>query len=138
MAGLYAGISISHTKTALAHSISYPLTLKFNIPHGLACSFTLPTIFAYMLKFEPTHFDHLSTDLGFKSSQFLLVSLCDLLTLPSIKAIFMQYLAPHRINILSISNHMIHPDRMKNSLHIPNHHEIVDILSASIDHIWID
>ena len=29
---------------ALAHSISYPFTSKFSIPHGLACSFTLPEI----------------------------------------------------------------------------------------------
>ncbi len=40
-AALLAGLAISQTKTAIAHAISYPLTLKFGIPHGLACSFTL-------------------------------------------------------------------------------------------------
>jgi alcohol dehydrogenase len=40
-AALLAGLSISQTKTALAHSISYPLTIRLSIPHGLACSFTL-------------------------------------------------------------------------------------------------
>ena len=33
-----AGLAFSNTKTAAAHSISYPLTFSFNIPHGIACS----------------------------------------------------------------------------------------------------
>lgn len=43
-ASVLAGLAISHTRTALAHSISYPLTLHYQVPHGLACSFTLPGI----------------------------------------------------------------------------------------------
>ncbi len=41
LASSYAGIAISQTKTAIAHSISYPLTLHHDIPHGLAASFCL-------------------------------------------------------------------------------------------------
>jgi phosphonate metabolism-associated iron-containing alcohol dehydrogenase len=40
-ASLLSGLAISQTRTAIAHSISYPLTIRFNVPHGLACSFTL-------------------------------------------------------------------------------------------------
>ena len=40
-ASLLAGLAISQTKTAIAHAISYPLTIHYNIPHGLACSFAL-------------------------------------------------------------------------------------------------
>ncbi len=36
-----AGLAFSNTATAAAHSISYPLTLKYNIPHGIASSITL-------------------------------------------------------------------------------------------------
>ena len=36
-----AGLAFSNTKTAAAHSISYPLTFFFNIPHGIACSMPL-------------------------------------------------------------------------------------------------
>ena len=36
-----AGLAFSNTKTAAAHSISYPLTLHFGIPHGIASSITL-------------------------------------------------------------------------------------------------
>lgn len=47
-ASFLAGRAISQTKTALAHSISYPLSLYFKIPHGLACSFTLISIYNYI------------------------------------------------------------------------------------------
>lgn len=33
-----AGLAFSNTTTAAAHSISYPLTFSFDIPHGVACS----------------------------------------------------------------------------------------------------
>ena len=41
---VHAGLAFSNTKTAIAHNISYPITINFNVPHGIACSFTLPTI----------------------------------------------------------------------------------------------
>ncbi|BDD86886.1 phosphonoacetaldehyde reductase [Desulfofustis limnaeus] len=43
-AALMAGLAISRTRTAIAHAISYPVTMRFGVPHGLACSFTLPGI----------------------------------------------------------------------------------------------
>ena len=43
-AALKAGLAFSNTKTALAHSISYEMTLRFGLPHGIACSFTLPMV----------------------------------------------------------------------------------------------
>ena len=43
-ASVDAGLAISSTRTAIAHSISYPLTALLGMPHGLACSFTLPEV----------------------------------------------------------------------------------------------
>jgi phosphonate metabolism-associated iron-containing alcohol dehydrogenase len=43
-AALKAGMAFSNTKTALAHSISYEMTLRHGLPHGIACSFTLPMV----------------------------------------------------------------------------------------------
>lgn len=44
IAALQAGLAFSNTRTALAHSLSYPMTLRFGLPHGIACSFTLPLV----------------------------------------------------------------------------------------------
>ena len=41
-ASILSGLAISQTRTAIAHALSYPLTLYYGVPHGLACSFTLP------------------------------------------------------------------------------------------------
>jgi alcohol dehydrogenase len=41
---LFAGLAFSNTKTALAHSLSYYLTLHYGTVHGVACSFTLPAV----------------------------------------------------------------------------------------------
>lgn len=41
-----AGYAFSNTQTALAHNLSYPITLAHNVPHGIACSFCLPEVMA--------------------------------------------------------------------------------------------
>lgn len=43
-AALLSGLAFSNTQTALAHSISYPMTLHYGLPHGIACSFCLPMV----------------------------------------------------------------------------------------------
>lgn len=44
LAAMKAGLAFSNTKTALAHSISYEMTLRHGLTHGIACSFTLPYV----------------------------------------------------------------------------------------------
>ena len=43
-AALLAGLAFSNTKTALAHSLSHDITLQHGVPHGIACSFSLPLV----------------------------------------------------------------------------------------------
>ena len=45
---LISGLAFSNTKTTAVHSVSYPITLHFKVPHGLACALTL----AEFLKFN--------------------------------------------------------------------------------------
>lgn len=42
---LMAGMAFSNTKTTACHSISYPLTMKYHIPHGTAVSMLLAPVF---------------------------------------------------------------------------------------------
>jgi phosphonate metabolism-associated iron-containing alcohol dehydrogenase len=53
LAAMQAGLAFSNTKTALAHSISYDMTLHHGLPHGLACSFTLPMVLRRALHADP-------------------------------------------------------------------------------------
>jgi alcohol dehydrogenase len=43
LAALEAGLAFSQTRTALAHALSYALTLEQSVPHGLAVATWLPT-----------------------------------------------------------------------------------------------
>ena len=43
LAALEAGLAFSQTRTALAHALSYVVTLEQGLPHGLACALWLPT-----------------------------------------------------------------------------------------------
>ncbi|MGB3925547.1 MAG: phosphonoacetaldehyde reductase [Caldicoprobacterales bacterium] len=41
LGSLFSGLAFSNTRTTACHSISYPLTMKYGIEHGLACALTL-------------------------------------------------------------------------------------------------
>ncbi len=48
-ASLLAGLAFSNTRTALAHNISYDVTLKHGTAHGIACSFSLPQVMRWAI-----------------------------------------------------------------------------------------
>jgi alcohol dehydrogenase len=60
---LLAGLAISQTRTALCHSISYPLTAHFGIPHGLACAFTMEAVLRFNLGSDDGRFRRLAAAL---------------------------------------------------------------------------
>ncbi len=43
LAALEVGMAFSQTRTALAHALSYDVTLALGVPHGQACALWLPT-----------------------------------------------------------------------------------------------
>ena len=43
-ASVLAGLAFSQTKTTACHSISYPLTMFYGVPHGIAAAITLDTV----------------------------------------------------------------------------------------------
>lgn len=52
-ASLFAGLAFSNTHTALAHALSYHLTLHHGVPHGIACSFSLPMVMRAVAGCDP-------------------------------------------------------------------------------------
>ena len=63
-ASTLAGLAFSNTKTAVAHSISYPLTMEYNMPHGIASSITLIPILILSEKEIRNELNKLYTKLG--------------------------------------------------------------------------
>jgi alcohol dehydrogenase len=53
LAALEAGLAFAQTRTALAHALSYALTLEQGLPHGLACAVWLPTAWRLAVGREP-------------------------------------------------------------------------------------
>lgn len=47
MGSFFAGLAFSNTKTTSCHSISYPLTMMFKIPHGIAAFLTLSKMYEF-------------------------------------------------------------------------------------------
>lgn len=64
LCSLMAGLAISHTRTALCHSISYPLTSHFGIPHGLACAFTMTEVLKFNISSDDGRFESLKNVLS--------------------------------------------------------------------------
>lgn len=53
LGALRAGLAFSNTRTALAHNISYAITLRHGVAHGVACSFCLPAVMRSALGADP-------------------------------------------------------------------------------------
>lgn len=101
---LLAGLAISQTRTAIAHSISYPLTSHYGVPHGLACSFTLPTLIKN--NFE---------DLAGGNHTILLSRILNLLQTLGMDARISNYLTIK--NALALTVEMTTPERAGNYSH---------------------
>jgi alcohol dehydrogenase len=69
IATLISGLAMGTTQTALAHSISYPFTAHYGMPHGLACSFTLPEVVRYNLDGNDARFRLIAGAIGCNTSE---------------------------------------------------------------------
>ena len=96
-ASLYAGLAFSNTKTTAVHAVSYPMTLRYRIPHGVACSLLLSSFCDY----NPGY-DYLSDTIR---------QLAQSIGLPTT----LQAAGVPEEGIDMIVNEGFHPDRIKNN-----------------------
>jgi len=66
-ASMFAGLAFSNTRTTACHSISYPLTTVFGIPHGQACAATLPGVLTYNASVIPERMMNICQAIGAKN-----------------------------------------------------------------------
>lgn len=130
-ASLLAGMAISQTRTALAHSISYPLTLGFDLPHGIACSFTLPELLKYNAVVDDGRLRQLALNLGHKDTLELAKVLDSLLLNLDVSSFF----SAHGLGgeqALALTHEMLTPGRADNNLRHANMDDVHAIVRDAL------
>lgn len=131
-ASLLAGLAISQTRTALAHSISYPLTARFDLPHGIACSFTLPALLRFNAEADDGRLADLARALGFGGVSELAFELESIYLKLEVAASF-RNCVPDDGRVLELLDEMIAPSRAENNLKNAGPEDISRIVTASLE-----
>ena len=133
-ASLLAGLAISQTRTALAHSISYPLTARFDVPHGVACSFTLPALLKFNAEVDDGRLLDLSRAVGVQDSQNLAEEVSGLLRLMDVSSMLRNHV-PEPRDILSLVGEMFTPERADNNLRGATADDIRSLINSAVDDV---
>ncbi|MEC8100365.1 MAG: iron-containing alcohol dehydrogenase [Pseudomonadota bacterium] len=110
-AAFFSGLAMSKTKTSICHSISYPLTSIFGLPHGIASSLTLSEVSKLNLKNNKGRTSIISKAMGCsnKNLESSLISFFKKLN-------YDKYLDPIKNIKINKKINFINPARSKNSL----------------------
>lgn len=130
LSSFLGGLAIAQTKTALAHSISYPLTANLGVPHGMACSFALPQILEFNAKVAHKDFFELSIRFGFGGVWEFSESLQNLLYQCNLPEEFPKYLSGKQ-EIFKLVDQMQDPTRAGNNLREAGREDIIEILEEA-------
>ena len=130
-ASLLAGLAISHTRTALAHAISYPLTAHFGLPHGYACAFTLPALLDFNAPADDGRLLALARLLGHPTIAALAAALRALLIPLGCPELLRRHLSAAG-EVLRLVPEMFTPGRADNNLRAAQPSDVADIVAASL------
>lgn len=131
-ASMLAGLAISQSRTALAHAISYPLTASFNLPHGLACSFTLPPLLSFNAAADDGRLLDLARSLGHAGTNELARSLSGLFEQLGVGGYLRQYL-PDRSSVMALADRMFAPGRSENNLREASEADVRQLVTDALD-----
>ncbi len=135
-ASMLAGLAISQTRTALAHSISYPLTANFKLPHGLACSFTLPALLAFNAVSDDGRLTDLALGVGYADTDNFARALSGLFEQLGVGGYLARYL-PDRTSIMSLAKQMFAPGRAENNLRQASEDQVGALVTESLDALGV-
>jgi alcohol dehydrogenase len=111
-ASLLAGLCISQTRTAICHSISYPLTAHFGLDHGFACAFTMRAVADLCLTGAPEGLEAAAQVSGHGSAKALVAALNA--TLDAVNLNAATAILPDREALVALSGEMVTPGRSDN------------------------
>ena len=85
LASMLAGLAINAAGTTLVHALGYPLTVYYDLHHGLANGLLLPAAIEFNRDAVPDKLDHLARRLGFSSIEDFIKKVKELLAKTGVK-----------------------------------------------------
>ena len=130
LASLFAGLAISQTRTSICHSISYPLTLRYGIEHGIACSFSVLEVFKYNSAFVKDDMDLIELELNLDPY----TALENIINQHGVNAYLAKSL-PNKLVFSESIEDFITAGRFKNNIKTCDRNDLTKIISASYDRV---
>lgn len=126
-ASLFAGLAFSNTRTTACHSISYPLTTIFGVPHGQACAITLSSFLLFNSRSAPERVKAICQTIGAKTPAQGAENMKRLLRSVGLKT-RLRELGIKRGDIETIVAKGFTPERMKNNPRPVTRADLIKIL----------
>lgn len=133
---LLAGLAIAISKTTLAHSISYPLTLHMGVPHGLACSLTIVQVLELNSSHDEEGINRLVRRAGFSEVGELAKQLRDLLKRTGAYKILSNYVVDRK-TLVGFASQAIATGRADNNPVRASVSNVEDILATAFEEIHL-
>lgn len=130
-ASLLAGLAISITRTSICHSISYPLTAHFGVPHGLACAFSMPAVMEKCIFHVPEIFDPILPKTGHNNAVDLLEDIRSLISALNVQELVAAGVGTMQ-HLISVREEMLESDRAGNFLVKVTPEELVELITVSL------
>jgi alcohol dehydrogenase len=127
---LLAGLAISHTRTALCHSISYPLTMHFGLPHGLACAFTMLDVLEFNRSYVESEISSIEIGLGIENSS-LESTIREIFEVSNYYSTIRKYIKSEQ-EVIKLMSEMTTPNRVGNNIRKLEEGDLEKILKSAI------
>ena len=117
LTSLCSGVCIAKTKTSICHSISYPITSYYEVPHGLACVFTMNAVLKmiYSSKKNIVKKQRKNVDeLWLKKNKFNLLESIDIFVKKMEVSVLVKKYIKNLDDLMDIKNEMFTPGRIDN------------------------
>ncbi len=131
-ASVFAGVAISQTRTAICHSISYPLTLRFNLPHGLACAFSMLEVLDFNSALISKKISRISAALSGVEVEEIIKSVFEKYNVSKI----IQSYIPNEDSVLNIMDEMHTTGRFENNIKNCSEKDLENIIQKSCKRIF--
>lgn len=129
---LFGGLAISSNATALAHSMSYPITAQFGMPHGLACSFTLPELIRFNGEHAAGRIQLIGSTLGASGVEETAQRLETRFLRWGVPVHVRRYVGGH--SVTNLKDRLLAPDRANNNIRDVTADAALGILNRSLLH----